>query len=190
MRWLDSRHNQWHWAVTLFLLLQSILASIVFPILLPSLRLVYFAPLQAFLFIRAPLNFSLWISLFIGLFLDCSTTSLPFSVHTIVCSVMTLLLHGRKKHFFEEKIFSWVLYSSLISFLYTALLFFCTLIAGTPLPLSLRSFFSDMVIMAFIDGIYTLVWFTLPMYMMTRIKQLFLRMQKGGHEEHEIPFES
>ena len=162
MRWLDSKYNRWHWTVTPFLLLQSILASIVFPILLPNLRLVFFAPVQAFLFIRAPLLFSLWISLFIGLFLDCSTTSLPFSLHTIVCSVMTLLLHGRKKHFFEEKIFSWVLYSSLISFLYTALLFFCTLLAGTPFPLSLRSFFSDMIIMAFIDGIYTCLLYTSP----------------------------
>lgn len=190
MKWLDSKYNRWHWSVTPFLLFQSTVASIIFPILLPSLRLVFFAPVQAFLFIRAPLLFSLWISLWIGFFLDCSTTALPFGVHTIVCSVITLLLHGRKKHFFEEKIFSWVLYTSLISFLYTSLLFFCTLLFGTPLALSLRSFFSDMVVMSFIDGIYTLIWFTLPMYMMIRIKQVFLRVEKGGGEEHEIPIES
>lgn len=174
-----------HWILIVFFVSQSAIAAIFFPILFPNVRLVFFAPLQAFLFIRAPLPFSLWISWAIGLFLDCTTTSLPFGIHTILCTAIAFLLHGRKKHFFEEKIFSWVIYASLISSLYTALLFFCNLLVNVPPPLSLRSIFSDMVIMAIIDGIYTLIWFTLPMYIVTRIKQLFLKVPSN-----EIPLKS
>ncbi|MGL4348688.1 MAG: hypothetical protein ACRCSV_04455 [Chlamydiales bacterium] len=174
-----------HWTLIIFLLAQSAIAAIFFPILFPNVRFVFFAPLQAFLFIRSPLVLSLWVSLFIGLFLDCTTTSFPFGIHTILCVAIAFLMYGRKKHFFEEKIFSWVLYSALISSLYTALLFFCNLLVNVPPPLSLRGIFSDMVIMAIIDGIYTLIWFKLPMYIINRLQHLFVK-----DPSYEIPLKS
>lgn len=176
---------QAHWTVILFLIIQSAIAAIFFPIFFPKVRLVFFAPLQAYLFIRSSLVFSLWISVAVGLFLDCATTSFPFGMHTILCALIVFFLYGRKKHFFEEKIFSWVIYSSLLSCLYTALLFFCNLLVNVPPPLSLRSIFSDMVIMAIIDGIYTLIWFTVPMYIMNRMQRVFVKEPK-----YEVPLES
>lgn len=164
-----------HWTLLIFLIVQSAIAAIFFPIFFPKVRLVFFAPLQAFLFIRYSFIFSLWLSIGMGLFLDCATTSFPFGMHTILCATLTFFLYGRKKHFFGEKIFSWVIYSSLLSSLYTTLLFLCNLLVSIAPPLSLRSLFSDMVIMAIIDGIYTLLWFKLPMYMIHRVPQLFAK---------------
>lgn len=174
-----------HWTLLIFLVVQSAIAAIFFPLFFPKVRLVFFAPLQAFLFIRYSFIFSLWLSLGMGLFLDCASTSFPFGMHTILCVAIVFFLYSRKKHFFEEKIFSWVLYSSLLSSLYTALLFFCNLLMSLPPPLSLRSIFSDMVIMAIIDGIYTLIWFKLPMYIMNRVHRVFVK-----EPSYEVPLNS
>ena len=176
---------QSHWTLLLFLVIQSAVAAIFFLILFPKVRLVFFAPLQSYLFIRFSLVSSLWISLAVGLFLDCATTSFPFGMHTILCVLIVFILYGRRKHFFEEKIFSWVIYSALLSSLYTALLFFCNLLVNVPPPLSLRSIFSDMVIMAIIDGIYTLVWFTVPMYIINRLRRVFVKEPR-----YDVPLES
>lgn len=141
---------------------QSFFAAVFFPKIFPSLGLVFFAPFLAIACIRLPFIPSLSLALFSGLAMDCMSSSFPFGIQIFINCFIVLLLHRFKYHFFEEKMISIAVYTAIFSFFYTISSLFLFSLFEHPVPFSWRGIISDLIIMPLIDGIYGIIWFSLP----------------------------
>lgn len=145
--------------------------------------ILYFAPFFTLCFARKSLFFSLWCSFFIGLFLDFCTTTTPMGFYPICAIATTLLLHRLKIYFLEDKPFTFAIYSALYSFTYS--IFFSLLYSffDPKLSLSPLPFLLDTLFLPLLDGIYHILFFTMPIlgyqYLTAREQKVrFLRMKK------------
>ena len=148
----------------------------------PLVRIWPFAPFLAFLFYRVSFSNALWISLACGLAMDLLSSQFKFGLIALTHAVTALALYGQKKHFFEEKAVALSLYSVLISgFLSLFLLIFSSL-SEKQIVTSVPMLFSDLIIMPFLDGLYTLIGFSLPTSLYFTLKRAILQRQHDTEE--------
>jgi len=130
--------------------------------LFPFVHVWPFAPFLATVFHRVPFISALWISSFIGLAMDLTSSEYPFAVFSISHVVCTVFLYSQKRHFFEDKPIGFCLFSALISTFLSLILIFFSFFFSTKIPLTLASFFFDLVLMPPIDALYALIWVLTP----------------------------
>ena len=148
----------------------------------PLFKIWPFAPFLAILFYRVNFSQALWISFFCGLAMDVLSSQFKFGLIALTHTITGLLLYGQKKHFFEEKAIALSLYSVLISgFLSLFLLVFSSL-SEKQIAITLPMLFSNLIVMPFLDGIYTFIGFALPTSLYFTIKRSILRRQLDSEE--------
>ncbi|MGE5196438.1 MAG: rod shape-determining protein MreD [Anaerolineae bacterium] len=133
-----------------------------------QMHLMTFVPFLALTIIRKSLLFSLWIAFLSGLVLDLLGSELRLGFFALNYSLTTLLTYRQKKHFFEDKAFSLVLFSLILSCTSTAIqaiLFniFGAKVLDAKVLFSWKFILTELVLMSFLDALYALLWFTLPM---------------------------
>lgn len=142
--------------------------------LFPSIHVWAFAPFLATLFHRVPLISALWFSALLGLGMDLFSSEYPFSLFAISHSLCTLILYAQKRHFFEDKPIAFCLFSALISTFLSLILTFCSLFCSNKAPLTLSSFFFDLILMPPVDALYALIWVLVPTTLYSYIRRYLL----------------
>lgn len=140
------------------------------PIFITKPILAY-APYLVFILMNSPLKKALWQSIICGLIMDLIQTSLPFGFSSLACTLICLALHKQKSFFFNDKFFSLPLFTAFFSILYSLIqqLFLYTQKKG--FDFSWFSIFSDYLVMPALDALYTLLFFTTPLYLYSYIKR-------------------
>jgi hypothetical protein len=144
---------------------------------------LYFAPFFSTCFSRKSLFFSLWVSFFLGFFLDLCSTSTPVGFYP-VCTVGTaLVLHRMKVYFLEDKALPFSLYTALYSFVYSLFFTLFHSFYDPKFHLSFFPFLLDSIFLPVLDTLYHLGFFTLPvmgyLYLTKREqKARYLRLKK------------
>lgn len=138
--------------------IQAFLFCVLAPVVVPQVRLWGFAPFLALLFYRSSFLHALWGAFFCGLVVDCFSSQFSFGLFTLLHVLIVPLLYKQKKHFFEDKPLAFSLYSVLIASCLSAFL----LLFDRQFPLSLKLFFSDLILMPALEGLYAFIWFICP----------------------------
>ena len=129
--------------------------SSIFPVL-------YFAPFFTTCYSRCSLFHCIWLSFFIGFFLDMCTASTPVGFYPLCTIFTTLALHRFKIYFLEEKPLPFALYTTLYSLTYTLLFTLMHTFIDPILSIAPLSFLLDCVLLPLLDTGYHLTFFTLP----------------------------
>jgi hypothetical protein len=106
---------------------------------------------------------TLWIALFVGLWLDLFATASPFGITTLCVIFSCLIAYPFRKTFFEHHLLFLPLSSALISFLYT--LFQWVLL---PQKIPLLTALATLLISPLIDATFSFFWFTCPLILYNR----------------------
>ncbi|NGX60506.1 MAG: hypothetical protein KR126chlam3_01681 [Chlamydiae bacterium] len=147
--------------IPFFLALFAFLFSSAF---LPSIRLFYFAPFLAIVLQRKPLQSSLWIAAFCGLFYDLFDSGVRFGLYSLLTVGCTLVSYRCKRWFYEERLFSIPLYTALISILFG-------LLQCLFLPFHLNHLVHFLIFFPLFDAIYAFLWFTCPIILYNRLQK-------------------
>lgn len=148
----------------------------------PHFRVWPFAPFLAILFHRTTFIQALWSSFFCGLAMDLTSSQFSFGLLALSHSITTLFLYGQKRHFFEDKIITFSLYSALISTSLSFILILLSSLSEKQVPITPSLFFSDILIMPFLDAIYAFLWFTLPTALYSYARR-YIMLRKISNEE-------
>lgn len=145
---------------------------------------LYFAPFFTTCYHRKSLFFSLWVSFFIGLFLDLCTSSTPLGFYPVCTILVTLLIHRFKVYFLEEKPFIFVIYTGIYSFTYSLVFTFLHTFFEPRFKIAILAFLLDTLFLPLLDMFYHLSFFTLPIlgyYYLTSREQKarYLRLKKS-----------
>lgn len=149
---------------------------------LPYLRFWAFAPFLAILFYRVNFTKALWISFLAGLLMDVFSSQFKFGLFALNHVIVSILLYGQKKHFFEDKTIAFSLYTALISCLLSAFLIILSSLSEKQILVSAPVILSDLFIMPFFDAIYAFIWFICPSSLYFFLKGYILKKRLSGKE--------
>jgi hypothetical protein len=149
----------------------------------PHFRVWPFAPLMVILFHRTTFLQALWGSFFCGLAMGFTSSQFSFGILALSHATTTLFLYGQKRHFFEDKVSAFSIYSALISIFLSSTLILFSSLSEKQIPLTSSLFFSDLLVMPLLDALYAFLWFTLPTSLYGYIKRYLLR-QKFSTEDN------
>lgn len=149
----------------------------------PYFRVIALAPFLAFVYTRYTLLRCLWIASLCGLLLDLTTSQLHFGIYALIYTFATLIAHPQKRHFFVDKPLALSIYSAITSAIISLFQLFFLCFIDKKLPFNAQLILSDLFIMPLLDGLYALLWFTLPFKIYTYIqkqdwKTIFRNLQK------------
>ncbi|MCE5316289.1 MAG: rod shape-determining protein MreD [Parachlamydia sp.] len=94
------------------------LATLVIPIVLPSLRLLYCAPFLIYVIYERKLSQILWIALFLGLFMDLFSSGTRIGFFALTFLLAALFVSQFKLYFFKDRLST----LPLMTFLFSATL--------------------------------------------------------------------
>jgi hypothetical protein len=165
----------------------ALLALIFSTIWTTKLRFVLFAPFCAICYYKYPFSTCLWLSMLAGLIVDVLSSQLRFGLHGLSYVAATFFCYRHKKHFFEDKFHSIPLLSSLIALIYMTALAACSFLFDRQIKMSPAMLFTDFIAATAFDLLYAFLWFSLPIYLFTLVKngklKLLLFQPKEGSDE-------
>ncbi len=144
--------------------LLSLFCALVGPVVLPSMRLLAFAPFLVILYTRLPHIHCLWCAFGCGLLIDLLSSNLQLGAHALNYVLVTLILFRIRKFFFAHKPVALALFTALFSILSCSLQLIIMAIYGQHIPFGLASFLSDFILMPLCDGLYAFLGYTCPIY--------------------------
>ncbi|HPE84803.1 MAG TPA: hypothetical protein PLO43_01315 [Chlamydiales bacterium] len=148
-------------AVVFFL---SLFCALLGPVVLPSMRLLAFAPFLVILYTRLALIQCLYCAFGCGLLIDLLSSSMQLGTHALNYVLITLLLFRIRRFFFAHKPVALALFTALFSLLSCCMQLIIMAFYDQHIPFGLAGFLSDFVIMPIADGIYAFIGYTCPIY--------------------------
>ena len=136
-----------------------------------NIKILYYIPFLVILFFNKPFIFTLWTALFCGFVVDL-LSSTHFGIHSLIYS-LSFALSYKLKRYFKISPFNIVIFTIFISLVYSLLNAFFLFIFDTGIKLSMLWFFSDVIFMAFLDGLYAILFFALPLKLINFFKKDF-----------------
>ena len=140
--------------------------------LLPAVKLLVFSPFLAILYNRASFQFCLWVACLCGLIIDCVSTDLRLGIHALNYCLVTVVLYNQKRHFFEEKPLAICLFTGLISWVSTLILWLLIPLCGGSFILSKGVIATDLLLMPIVDTAYAFLCFCSPLILYSHIKKV------------------
>lgn len=110
-----------------------------------------------------------------GVLIDLFSSATPFGLSSLNFVIALTLLYPLRLSFFEDKLLTWPLLTSLFSFLSTLLMLFLRPLFGQGVAVSGRWFLTDLVFASFLDGLYALIFFVLPFQFTPKLVKLVRR---------------
>ena len=145
-----------------FLIIYSLLLSILTPIYLPNLHIATFAGLLTIIYTNRSYPLSLWISLFIGFYFDLMASKLPLGFYSLSYCLAVTIVYSYRRFFLLEKWWIFPLYSAIFSFASTLVQIILLAIFNAKIPIRFSMIISDLGIMPLVDALFTLCFFTFP----------------------------
>ncbi len=96
----------------------------------------------------------LWLSFVIGFLMDL-LSSYQIGLFSLSYVVTSAFLYSQKKHFFEDNTLHFSLFASLYSFIFSLIFTFLFCIFGAKEAFTGKWILTDLLIMPFLDGIYS-----------------------------------
>jgi hypothetical protein len=150
----------------LFSTVFAFLGMTLFPI-----PLLAYAPYLAHMLMTKPLKSALWHSLSCGLFMDALQSSFSFGFCSLEFCLVTLILYQQKHWFFNDKLFSLSLFSSLFCLGCSLLQLGILSLKKRPILFSWSLIGTDCLLVPLYHGIYAFICFTIPYLIYLQIKK-------------------
>lgn len=152
----------------------SFLFIVISPAVFPSFHLLFFAPYLVLCFYKLTRYQSLLRAFFAGVIVDCFSSSPFFGAVAINYCIVSFLLHGQRRNFFEDKFFTLPVMSALYSFLskivWVVVLFFFKQKSS----FTGKWYVFDIFGLSLLDGLYALLFFYLPFQLTQKISKMGL----------------
>ncbi len=132
-------------------------------LLFPSWPIAYLAPFAVLCFYSNSLLRSLWIAAGLGMLVDIFAGDGPLGLCAASYALATLLLYRRRHTFYEQQLPLLTILFSCLSTGFAALILAFT---RGPFRISLSWIVTDLLLLPCFDGLYALVWFTLPLWVL------------------------
>lgn len=133
-----------------------------FPILFPSLRLIFFAPFIVVFYYKKSYEFCLWSSFLCGLAVDTLSSTMRLGLYAIDYCLTTALLYNQRRHFFADSITTLPIMVFFFSIISTLLQLLLIDIFEKGINVSWSWIATDLIYMPAIDALYAFVFFVLP----------------------------
>ena len=150
------------------------IAYLFFHAFFPHIKLICFAPFLAVLFIQTKATIALWLSALTGVFADLFSSHF-FGMYALVFVLVCALLY-RQKRFFAVKPINLAIYTAIISVVITIIEPVLLFLFEKKVLLSWKWFFTDLIIMPTLDGLYAIVWFAYPIKLYDIVKKQMIRV--------------
>jgi rod shape-determining protein MreD len=147
----------------LFFFLMSLLAALFGSAVLPGVRFLAFSPFLAVSYYRMSGVKALYLAACCGLIVDLLSCQLYFGLHAVNYTLATALLYRQRRHFFEDKTISFLLFTVIISSVISGIHLLFLALSGSSFPINGRFLFTDLIAISFLDGLYGFLWFICPM---------------------------
>ncbi len=142
----------------------SLLLTVCSPVLLPFVKITYFAPYLSLMALKASHTKALWHAFLIGFILDLLTANTPFGFWVINYILTLYALNFLKKLFFEDQITTLPLLSIFFAQISTLLYMFSNIFSARTLELNVKWAMIELGLLPLADGIFALIFFSLPLY--------------------------
>lgn len=149
----------------------SLLFSLFIPTFFPHITLVYFAPFLVILFFNETFIRALWGAAISGLIIDL-LSSHHFGISSL-CYTLTALFLYRQKRFFKKIASNIAIFSFFAAATYKMLKTVALFIFENGIPISIFWFFTDIVFLSIIDGLYAFIFFAIPIKGFEYLKNRF-----------------
>jgi len=136
----------------------SFLLTLFFPVIFPSVRMLFFAPVIIIAIYAKPFSVVLWFAIFCGFILDLLSANMRMGIQELLFMLSTIAIYPFRKQFFADSLSTLPLMTFLFSVAYTILSF----IVLKPAPLSLSWLASDFILMPLMDASYSFIVFIVP----------------------------
>jgi rod shape-determining protein MreD len=153
----------------------SLFSTLLAPLFLPKFHLLYFAPYLAISIYQHSRFALLWRAYGCGIILDLLSSAPFFGLTALNYCLVCSLLYGQRHNFFEDKLSTFLIMTSLFSFFSTLVAVVLSLFAGTGYGLTCEWVVTDLVGMSFVDGLYALLVFSLPFQLTYRLRKMLLK---------------
>lgn len=150
----------------------SLIATLFGPIFFPKLHLFYFVPYLVICLYQHTRLAVLWRAYFCGIFLDLLSSNPILGLSSLNYSLVSWLLYKQTRNFFDDKLSTLPLMTFLFSFLSTLVSLVLSLFFGHSFSLNWTWVASDLVGMSFVDSLYALLVFSLPLQLIYRLRKL------------------
>lgn len=150
----------------------SLFCTLFAPLFFPKLHLLYFSPYLVRSFYQSNRIGVLWRSIGCGIVLDFLSSSSLFGITSLNYALVSCILYGQTRNFFEDKLFTLPLMTFLFSALSTALSALLALFFAQGFPLKGFWILSDCVIMPGADALYAFFLFLLPFQLSAKLSKM------------------
>lgn len=145
----------------------------------PHFHLLYFAPYLILAFYRYSRFAVLWRAIGCGIILDLFSSSPHFGMMSLNFCLVSWLLYGQNRNFFEDKPSTLplmtVFFSSLSTLLSIILLFFF----AQPLAVTFKWAFTDLICMPLLDGLYAFL-LALPFHLAYKLRRIIRAKRRAS----------
>jgi rod shape-determining protein MreD len=148
---------------TTFLYFYSLSLLFILSSFFPNSGLFYFAPMMILSFYKHSLPACLWWGLVCGLTIDLFASETKLGFYALNYCLATLILYRYKYQFFEDSLSTLPIMTFIFGFCTTLISTILYSAVITPIPLSLKWLYHDLLWLPINDAIYAAMAFTLPL---------------------------
>lgn len=153
----------------------GLLFTLFAPLLLPGYKLFYFTPFIIRVFYLKPYSTTLWISCFLGIFMDFLSFHIRFGILALNYTLTSAVLYSQKRNFFEDSPSTLPVLTFFYSICSTFFQILLLIIFENGVAISWEFVKIDLLYLPFLDAFYTFLIFVLP-------KILFGKPQRKGKD--------
>jgi len=136
--------------------------TIIFPLLVPSIRLTFFAPFLIMACYKKKLQNCLWMAFICGLILDLLSSNARLGIHAFNYCLTLMVLYPQKRNFFADSLSTLPIMTFLFSTIST---FFMVIVLYSLEMINMLSWqwiATDLLLMPAADAIYAFCCFIAP----------------------------
>jgi len=144
------------------LFLYTFFWAITLPVLLPSIQLLYFAPLLLISLHYLSTIQSLWLAMAAGLLIDLLSTHTHFGLHAATYCLTLFCMKSFRPYFFDDSLITLSVITFLFSALANSVFCFLMLVFGQSTAFNWHVMLYMLFEMPFYGAIYAFIAFSLP----------------------------
>lgn len=149
----------------------AIIAMLLLPGLVPSLKLFFLVPIIIIAYYQFSYVGCLWISMGSGILVDILSVNSFFGVNAFVYCTATMLLYPWRRYFFADRASTLPLMTILFSVISTVIFIASASLFQSKRIISWPLIGSDLIIMPICDGLYAYLCFILPFQLYKEFKR-------------------
>lgn len=151
----------------------SLLALYIQCLIIPKIIFFAFTPFLSYVNLLSNFPKALTLSILAGGCMDLFSND-PFGIHALNYTLTTAFFHRFNRYFLYEKSLHITLFTFLISSFTTLLGFLLLFVFDRRVPFNGKWFFTDLIGMPIIDGLFAFIWFSGPIILFQTLKKMVI----------------